>query len=1008
MAFASSVLPIRSPTPSDALRRQLKVQVTQAFMDAYPELLWMHAAAMARNGEAVLIAGPWASGKSTTAASLARRGWQFLADDLVPLILPEVSALAFPLEPTVRRSPSGDRLSEDEVYRLARSSIPVTTPIGRRAPITAVCFPHFDPSRTRAVAVSPGEALLAMLQSAVNLGDHEEAALTALGGLLARARIFALRYRDGAEAAARIEETLFHQAAIDSGPHPLLQQARRFTVTADDGEANPTGAPSAGDASTAPAALATSGPPQPTPWDGVTRKLTVGMATYDDFDGVYFTVQAIRLYHPEVASQIEILVLDNHPENGEVARALASLASWVPGYRYLPNTEIRGTAARDLVFREARSPYVMCVDSHVLIAPGGLAKLVDYFDRHPDGADLLQGPMCYDDLRNLSTHMDPVWRDGMYGTWGTDARGADENGEPFEIEMQGLGLFACRREAWLGFNPRFRGFGGEEGYIHEKFRRAGARTLCLPFLRWMHRFSRPRGTGYRNVWADRIRNYAIALDELGLDAGPMEEHFAERVGEEAGSVLREVRAELASPFHYFDAIYCINLDGATERWEAMQARFESLGIGHRVERISAVATPESHHIGCALTHRQIIARARRRGLKSVLVFEDDAIFLDAALEHLGRSVAELATQPWELFYLGGHKWGRKFASRPGCRFLEDPEESLTCTHAIAYHERSYDRILRDVPDDVDGVRAWLEVHHGIDQYLRWSPGRYLASPVVASQPTLLSQEEPELRGRFTLGKRDHRYSDDYYAYADSAAHAAAEVVVPMVLDLCPLASVVDVGCGTGAWLSAFENRGVADLLGLDGDHFPRHRLRIAGNFFRAMDLEQPIVLDRRFDLAISLEVAEHLPRSRADGFVDDLTRLAPLVLFSAAIPGQGGENHLNEQWPSYWADRFARRGFAVIDILRWRVFSDPRVAPFYAQNLLLFASDEAIRRSQTLRRLSAAAPALPDHIVHPAHYEAVEGHRRRTGSPHEYADRPLLTKPNPPPFAGELGAGQRT
>ncbi|MGL1784034.1 hypothetical protein ACSTG0_23510, partial [Vibrio parahaemolyticus] len=86
---------------------------------------------------------------------------------------------------------------------------------------------------------------------------------------------------------------------------------------------------------------------------------------------------------------------------------------------------------------------------------------------------------------------------------GTDPAGAEPDLPPFEIPMQGMGLFACRRDAWAGFNPDFRGFGGEEGYIHEKFRQRGGKVLCLPFLRWMHRFNRPLGLPYPNVWADR-------------------------------------------------------------------------------------------------------------------------------------------------------------------------------------------------------------------------------------------------------------------------------------------------------------------------------------------------------------------------------------------------------------------------------------------------------------------------------------------------------------------------
>jgi hypothetical protein len=141
--------------------------------------------------------------------------------------------------------------------------------------------------------------------------------------------------------------------------------------------------------------------------------------------------------------------------------------------------------------------------------------------------------MIYDDLSNYSTHFKPVWQGGMYGVWDTNPAAKDPDEPPFEIPMQGLGLFACRREAWPGFNPAFRGFGGEEGYIHEKFRRRGGRVLCLPFLRWMHRFSRPLGTQYANQWEDRVRNYLIGFRELGWDTAPVVDHFKTLLGKEA-------------------------------------------------------------------------------------------------------------------------------------------------------------------------------------------------------------------------------------------------------------------------------------------------------------------------------------------------------------------------------------------------------------------------------------------------------------------------------------------
>jgi hypothetical protein len=195
------------------------------------------------------------------------------------------------------------------------------------------------------------------------------------------------------------------------------------------------------------------------------------------------------------------------------------------------STSVVGTAApRDLVFREARGRAVLCCDSHVLLWPGAIARLKAYYRAHPESRDLLQGPLVYDDGRTLATHFDPrQWRPQMWGDWGTDPRGLDPDAPPFEIPMQGLGVFSCRRDAWLGFHPGFRAFGGEEGYIHEKFRQAGRRCLCLPFLRWMHRFVRPGGVPYPITVEGKLRNYALGHAELGLDLTPVLEHFSQHL-----------------------------------------------------------------------------------------------------------------------------------------------------------------------------------------------------------------------------------------------------------------------------------------------------------------------------------------------------------------------------------------------------------------------------------------------------------------------------------------------
>jgi hypothetical protein len=160
--------------------------------------------------------------------------------------------------------------------------------------------------------------------------------------------------------------------------------------------------------------------------------------------------------------------------------------------------------------------------------------------------------LLFDDGKHLATHFEPHWRGQMWGTWGSDQRGKEQDSEPFEIPMQGLGVFSCLKTAWPGFHPAFRGFGGEEGYIHEKFRRAGGRCLCLPWLRWMHRFTRAAGPQYPLTVEEKLRNYLLGHSELGLDLEPVLQHFSEylprtRVRAVTEQTLGKLRAEAILP-----------------------------------------------------------------------------------------------------------------------------------------------------------------------------------------------------------------------------------------------------------------------------------------------------------------------------------------------------------------------------------------------------------------------------------------------------------------------------
>jgi hypothetical protein len=333
-------------------------------------------------------------------------------------------------------------------------------------------------------------------------------------------------------------------------------------------------------------------------------ELSVGMACHNDWNGIYFTLQALRLYHADVLKEhnVELLVVDNDPLGTEGAWVRDLVTQWLaadcgPGgglarVTYVAASEVEGTAApRDLVFRAAAGRVVLCLDCHVLLYPGALTALLDYYDDPDHERDMAQGPLYMDDFIHHATHMDNVWRDQMLGTWAVawhcprcntylsprevtgrlvvmdlgrlrydpepilracacgrtvpdvpwaghekeleragfvPALGDPNESQPFEIPAMGLGIFACLKKHWPGFNPAFRGFGGEEFYIHEKVRRAGGRCMCLPEFQWIHRFTRPgQQVPYPlNAW-NKCRNYVLGHMELGL---PLDRVHAEFVG----------------------------------------------------------------------------------------------------------------------------------------------------------------------------------------------------------------------------------------------------------------------------------------------------------------------------------------------------------------------------------------------------------------------------------------------------------------------------------------------
>jgi glycosyltransferase involved in cell wall biosynthesis len=316
-------------------------------------------------------------------------------------------------------------------------------------------------------------------------------------------------------------------------------------------------------------------------------KLTIGMAHHTDFHGAYFTIQDIRKElifnnRKDLLDSIEFIVVDNAPAS-EHSKALKNLIHQA-GCRLVEFSESEGTSqTRNKIIEEATGDFVLVMDCHVMLCPvvKVIEQLFKFMKNNPDTNNLHHGPLIYDGLGNCSTHFNDFWGAEMWGQWGqawtcqcnkshftivnkdnkatvlslvkqrhqtecdvcgikypethypqhevhflkTGCKVSAYLDDSFEIPMQGLGLFFVRKSAWLKFNKHARAFGAEEGYIHEKYRRNGYKTLCLPFLKWIHRFARPDGVKYPLTLIDKLRNYILGFTEIGLSLEPIKKHF---------------------------------------------------------------------------------------------------------------------------------------------------------------------------------------------------------------------------------------------------------------------------------------------------------------------------------------------------------------------------------------------------------------------------------------------------------------------------------------------------
>ena len=242
-------------------------------------------------------------------------------------------------------------------------------------------------------------------------------------------------------------------------------------------------------------------------------KWSICLPCYRNYTEVWFTVQSLRMHHD--MKDKEIVIVDNYGDK--------TLQNWVKNngkgvVRYIKDNAIQcGSHAKNRAIAEAKGEFVLCMDSHILVKAGAL-------DVELEGDHLYQGPLMYSSCSKYSCSWDNQWRKQMWGVWSPSVTELPE--DPFEIWAMGAGFFACRRDSWLGFNPGFRGFGGESGYIQEKYRKAGRKVFCHPKMVWMHLFHcEGSKIPYPLKLQDRINNYVLGFDELGLDKKQLYEHF---------------------------------------------------------------------------------------------------------------------------------------------------------------------------------------------------------------------------------------------------------------------------------------------------------------------------------------------------------------------------------------------------------------------------------------------------------------------------------------------------
>jgi SAM-dependent methyltransferase len=214
-----------------------------------------------------------------------------------------------------------------------------------------------------------------------------------------------------------------------------------------------------------------------------------------------------------------------------------------------------------------------------------------------------------------------------------------------------------------------------------------------------------------------------------------------------------------------------------------------------------------------------------------------------------------------------------------------------------------------------------------------------------------------------------QYDDNFFDYVNSGALQSAKAILPILQAQLKIDSVLDVGCGQGAWLAIWKQLGVSTVHGIDGDYVARDRLLIEPDEFTAVNLVEAFDLGRKFDLVQSLEVGEHLPESASADFVASIVKHGQVILFSSAAKGQGGDHHINEQDYEFWRAHFARHDYLPIDALRPQILDHPEIEPWYRYNSILYVERSYLEQCTGAFFEQGIDPATPIPDLSPALYQ---------------------------------------